>query len=82
MIIIEIVSKARDKSSGGNMGSERFIVLRRQNLKFGNCFAGFVKAKSACRTCSMIICPRSTNHVIVFCRCRCRRRSLTRELKI
>ena len=27
-IIIDIVSKARDKSSGGNVGSERFIVLR------------------------------------------------------
>ena len=42
------------------MGSERFIVLLsrcRQNLKFGNCFADYVKTKSARRTIIFLFQP-------------------------
>ena len=64
--------------------NERFNVAVsrcRQNLKYENSTLPFDRlrqniAPKACRTCSTIIFPRSSNQIIDFWRCRCSRRFL------
>ena len=66
-----------------NIANERFtVVVKTLNLEISRChLTDHVKElyKSACRTCSTIIFPHSTNQIIVFWRrhCRCRRPCLS-----
>ena len=56
--------------------NERFTVAGSQNLKYENFTLSSVRLrqilhKKACRTCSTIIFPHSTNQTIDLWRCRC-----------
>ena len=61
------------------------VLVKTLNLEISCCcLANYEKEfyLSACRTCSMIIFPYSTNQIIVFwrCLCRCRRLCLSSVL--
>ena len=50
------------------------VVVRTSNMKFSSRrLAGYIKTllQKACRTCSTIIFPHSTNQIIELWRCRC-----------
>ena len=58
------------------------VVVKTLNLEISRChLADYVKelSENACRTCSTIIFPHSTNQIVVFWRrrCRCRRPCLS-----